>query len=1030
MTGGEKVIDITSILTSPREDFENLFDRTNDIILLINERLKDINSLNSLREKTNLPEKELFRKYSSPDTIVIDGRRGTGKTTHLLTLKTKIEENPDLNKELKVLDVIDPTNVSEKIDILQVFLANIQTEIETNYHFFCRYGKEDLARNVLRNVKNLSKELIKLSTDKFLETEDEAAKTLRIGTDTSFEIHKIARDVCKLFEKKTLILPIDDIDMNLLQAKKVLDFVKENFSTPYVIPIIALDLSQALAIIKNHKYKFFGVKLWEKPSEKVQNLRFLDKLPGEWLQKIFSPSKRVVLPDVLNIYRDYLESKKRGNKIYFVYGIDKKVKLEFSEAVALMLSIVYEWNNIKTDDPSSYYVKNYLEGRSIRDFLNDLRALMRGILRGLESDVFGEKTPIKYNFSDLKDRFKPYSLYKEESPEDAIGWFWKSFVKVFNRRKKEGDIKNLKDIVREVIKIANEENEIVSRLEKTYYRILLQQIYTESIEIGIYKDQNGYIRVSRLIDESGNSLPEVYRHISLIDLLKLAFKTLLPAYLFFWAVKRNYISSVNFDISEFSDLFSSLKEEEVYDALRDFYKSVLTWHIKYPASTQKDLIPFCSIPLGAKKEFQRNRLLTLTQMLLKIDKNWDMRDIFLEDAYSPDSPTTPITFFSPFKFWFRLFVENSGKYYIRVRAPWSFGIALVRIIIKHYIINLVDGLFNFNKNFSVRFNLFPSPYIYGLLYERTKKINSELKELHHNLDKSPDKLIIKFKLNNIRSELLRIKSLRISSYKNSPMGKFEKEIESLINEINAENFIERNLKKRIENFYANFKNFTSNELHEIIREAIFAERAIFRAILSANYLPIHHVTKLLLRYADIKPCETMHTGYWRFGFRPVYEEDIHELKWDPISDLECLEETAKNTTSLKGLIFEFKNLILSSNDYSIRFTFLPGSKKEEFENEKEETRKRNIFEKLEKLERKLIEKYIEIYKSRPDKLTIEEMEQMKKELNKKINLSEENKEGKENKENKQTRNILSVINEFIETYEKFTFTYRTIIEIL
>jgi len=957
--GGGKVIDVTSLLTSPREDFENLFDRTPDIIQLIRERLKDIYEMEKLREKENLSERELFNKYSSPDAIVIDGRRGTGKTTHLLTLKVKVERDSSLSREVKVLDVIDPTNISDKIDILQVFLANLQEELEAerrkNSVFFDSYKREYQSHtrdfhHLKRRIRKLSQELIKLNSEKFLETEQEAAQTYKVGNDISFEIHKLAKDFCRLLGKRTLILPIDDIDMNLKQSMKVLNFVKDNFSTPYIIPVVALDLSQALAIVKKEKYNFFGVQLWEKPSDKTFDLRFLDKLPSEWIQKVFSPSKRVVLPDVYNIYLNYLYRKEP--KVYFTYGVDRKIKLEFSEAVNLMLSLVYEWNNVKVKDPRSYFVKNYLEGRSVRDFLNDLRALMRGISKKLDSaKVEGDEYVIECDLSELADRFKPYSLYKEETSQDTISWFWKRFIEVFKRRIKESDIRNLRDTVREVLKVADEENEIVSRLEKSYYRILMQKIYTDSIRLYLKRESDNYFTVSKY-EKYGETFLKIEREVSLNRMLNLAFRTIIPAYLFLWAVKKKYISHTNFDFSEFSELYSSLKLEILNEAIEEVYRNILIWHLKYPSSnneTSNNKIPFCSIPFVQEKYFLRHKTIRLVRALLNVSDKFLNEDTVLTKAYSPETPTVPYVYFSPFKFWFNLFMKSEQELKVVIKPPWSFGVELLRNIVSRYTENLTDGLYNFNKKINANVLGIPSEETIHSPEEVFNKINNELKKVENILENEGSNILdtgsIKLDIENLIEVLEEYRDYLPKGIIGKFKGKYSRKKES---EINYSQF-----KKDLEDI--------KERVISLVFGLILKERAILRAILSATYLPIHHVVVRLLQYAGLEPCEDMYTGYIRYGFRPDYEEDIHKLDWDVEKELKCLEEKLGDSTGISKIIGFISKC--KPGNLAIEFAFDPS-----FQNEDEKDKSlENLTE--EDLKERLIEKYIELYEERDENLS-------------------------------------------------------------
>ncbi len=909
-------IDITGLNTCPRDAVDSLFDRTEEIITLLKERLHDIAKIR--RERAG-SEREIFDKYSSPDTIVIDGRRGTGKTTHLLTIKYKI--NKDSNLRVKVLNIIDPTNITDKIDILQVFLGAVKEElINFQTRFNLSPEKEEQIDRTIERINDITRNLIKINSEKFLESEDEALETNRKLADLPFTIHELAKNLCNILDVDVILLPIDDVDMNLKQTFRILTFIKDHFSTPYIIPVVALDISQALAVVKKEKYSFFKVELSQKPSEIDLSLKFLDKLPSEWLQKVFPPSRRITLPDIYQIYREYLEKKRGGEVTYFTYSMDgKTLKLEFSQALELIFSVIYEWNNVEKDNPDSYYVLNYLEGRSTRDFLNDLRALMRSILQSYtEGRVLREEggvTWISLNNEPIKARFKPFALYKESTPIDGIRWFWESFKKVFNVRWQEIEkdvskgIKNLRDTVREVLKIADEENKIISRLEKTYYRLLLQEIYTERVELGLEVNGNE-IRVAR---KNGYLL--VNRVINLERMFRLIFQTLIPAYIFYWGVKKKLIDYDSFDYGEFSDLYASLRRERSDEAVREFLHRTAVWHLYY-GYKEKNL-PFISIYFHNKKVVERAeksfcylKKLCPESPIGKPQDPDDPENSYIHQ-YHPEAPAVPHVYFSPFEFWIQLIdrvkdrIKKKENYspQVKVSPPWSVGIELLREIVKHYISNLIDGLYNFNTYWKDKFpsaienrdSLKSEVSNYLKLEEKILKIQKPIMEVTlenkkptvQELEKARSKAngLIK-ELNKLLKETSFPKKLSISPIL-EPIGEKREEIEKEL----------RKELRRVLRELEEVRKSVEKKLKGAIETLVNPERALVRCMIAALGLPIHHTLITLLRHTGKveefkeKSKINLHTGYIRYGFRPLYEAGMDKFpSWDPYDELETLLE--------------------------------------------------------------------------------------------------------------------------------------------
>ena len=124
------VIDLNSPKVSliKRKDFVYI-EELNKVMDLIKDRVEDIN-----KSPNNYNMKEAFENFRMHDAILIDGKRGSGKTTFLLNVKDEVKNDDDVN--VKVLDSIDPNQLDEKSNILLILLAHIYTEllvkIETN----------------------------------------------------------------------------------------------------------------------------------------------------------------------------------------------------------------------------------------------------------------------------------------------------------------------------------------------------------------------------------------------------------------------------------------------------------------------------------------------------------------------------------------------------------------------------------------------------------------------------------------------------------------------------------------------------------------------------------------------------------------------------------------------------------------------------------------------------------------------------------------------------------------------------------
>ena len=100
------------------------------------------------------------------------------------------------------------------------------------------------------------------------------------GVDLAKSIHKLFHIATKIFNVKTIILPIDDIDMNMNQGYRITESIRKYLASPYVIPIVSFNLKQMNAIAKKNKHKAFGLDFINDDIEKYKDLDFLLSLPS------------------------------------------------------------------------------------------------------------------------------------------------------------------------------------------------------------------------------------------------------------------------------------------------------------------------------------------------------------------------------------------------------------------------------------------------------------------------------------------------------------------------------------------------------------------------------------------------------------------------------------------------------------------------------------------------------------------------------------------------------------------------------
>lgn len=279
----------------PRELYDGLTD-------LIAERL---DSLKDMKKKGTLANIDACRAH---EAILIDGARGTGKTTVARNLALFLDSglpqsNPNKKedkcacnvhaKDLLILDLVDPTLLEQGDNL---FLNIIVAAINAN-----------------RQVKNKLKEgghegyyraLQKIASA--LEDNQRAAKHDElygierlhafVGAHGLLQaVHEYLSEVLELTKCELIIAPIDDVDMSLDHAFGTLEVVRKYLASPYVLPLVCGDLALYRKITHRH---FHHLLLKDNRFDCRVAWEDAEELAVEYLRKVFPVPRRLRMPSI------------------------------------------------------------------------------------------------------------------------------------------------------------------------------------------------------------------------------------------------------------------------------------------------------------------------------------------------------------------------------------------------------------------------------------------------------------------------------------------------------------------------------------------------------------------------------------------------------------------------------------------------------------------------------------------------------------------------------------------------------------
>lgn len=280
-------------------------------------------------------------------TILINGERGSGKTSFLYSLKNYFSNNKRIDG-LYVLPYLDPTVIEEKAHILLTIISLIKEAVE-------KESKNNIYFNDIGTKKDFDTYLQNLS--KGLPIIDNLVGDRPDYWDDSFQImHKGLEDVnssfylrrnfnifvnksLQILEKKAFLLIIDDVDTDFTKAWPIMEMLRKYVCNEKIITVVSGDFNLFSYATRKQQWKNFGKPLLKNEYDDKSfqhNCEYKNQvleLENQYLKKIFPVSNRINLTTIrflLEIYKKNIivkDSKQTVslvdyyNKIFEDFGI-------------------------------------------------------------------------------------------------------------------------------------------------------------------------------------------------------------------------------------------------------------------------------------------------------------------------------------------------------------------------------------------------------------------------------------------------------------------------------------------------------------------------------------------------------------------------------------------------------------------------------------------------------------------------------------------------------------------------------------
>lgn len=275
-----------------------------------------------LEEMKQSTEDGEFESYTDGNNnlFAFVGDRGTGKTSCMLSVanslvnkKKETFEDDIINQtDFFTIGLLDPSYFDSEHDILMLFVAKLYSLFSVkakdidpdvdNYSEKMQLLKDFSATQ--KHIHNLLQKAEKVEGDEF-----ERLSSYAAAIDLKKDISQLIDDYRKFIDRPdaTMLLMVDDIDLNTSEASKMSELLRKYFVHPHTIVLISVKLDQLSYIKKLDLVKEFDeiIHTGLEPQE-------IDEMAERYLSKFMPQEHRIFLPTPELYFEDKLTIEYKG----------------------------------------------------------------------------------------------------------------------------------------------------------------------------------------------------------------------------------------------------------------------------------------------------------------------------------------------------------------------------------------------------------------------------------------------------------------------------------------------------------------------------------------------------------------------------------------------------------------------------------------------------------------------------------------------------------------------------------------------
>ncbi len=248
-----------------------------------------------------------IRSIRTHDVITVDGRRGSGKTTFILSAFKSLDK--EIKDEICFLDIIDPTLIETREHVFVTIVSLIKRKVDSAYNKCDSSDCDNNFKSWRASLKNLANGMRlldgigqdHLKSDSWMDEHfalEHGIQNAQSGRDLEQSFHKYIHESLKCLGHEAFIIAFDDIDTDFSKGWPVLEMIRKYLTTPELITVLSGDLQLYSTLVEKRQWKNLGLGFDTDKDKQEQFKPMIEELVDQYLLKILRTPNRIELKSV------------------------------------------------------------------------------------------------------------------------------------------------------------------------------------------------------------------------------------------------------------------------------------------------------------------------------------------------------------------------------------------------------------------------------------------------------------------------------------------------------------------------------------------------------------------------------------------------------------------------------------------------------------------------------------------------------------------------------------------------------------